>query len=120
MFARLTRMLPLVVLLLVLALVVYLVLAYKYSPNRAKEILIKLFLLLTSILMGFFGLVGLYSWFESNKGVFELALGFFLVAFVGFVITLVCRMVFLARHPQYRKKPTKTRRLGSQSWWHRK
>ena len=54
MIARLSRIVPLLILLAVVAGVVYLVVAYRHSPNRAKEILIKLFTALTGALSVFF------------------------------------------------------------------
>ena len=40
-FVRMIRLVPLVVILLVVGLVIYLVAQAKYSPNRAKSIVIK-------------------------------------------------------------------------------
>ena len=50
MVARLSRIVPLLIVLAVIAGIVYLVAAWRYSPNRGKEILIKLFTWLTGIL----------------------------------------------------------------------
>ena len=47
MIARLSRIVPMLILLAVLAGIVYLVMAYRHSPNRAKEILIKMFTVIT-------------------------------------------------------------------------
>ena len=50
MVARLTRIIPLLLLLAFVAGVVYVVAAWRYSPARAKEILIKAFTVLNRIL----------------------------------------------------------------------
>lgn len=112
MIARLSRVVPLLILLAVLAGVVYLVVAYRHSPNRAKELLIKIFAVLTGALSAFFLLACLYAWFEHNEAVFDLALTFLITTLVGLGVTLICRAAFLRHHPDYRKKPMKARRLG--------
>ena len=66
MIARLSRIVPLLIVLAVVAGIVYLVATYRYSPSRAKEILIKMFTWLTGILSAFFLLVTLYALLESD------------------------------------------------------
>lgn len=113
MIARLSRVVPLLLVLAVVALVVYLVVAWRYSPNRGKEILIRLFTGLTGVLSGFFLLVCLYAWFEGNEAVLDLGVSFLITALVGLVITRICREVFLRHNPAYRIKPQKARRIGN-------
>ena len=113
MIARLSRIVPLLAILAVVALVVYLVATYRYSPNRAKEILVKMFTAVTGVISVFFGLASLYAWFEHNVAVFDLAFSFLLTGLIGLAVTRICRAVFLKHNPSYRKKPMKTRRLGS-------
>ena len=113
MIARLSRSIPLLILLAVVAAIVYLVVAYKHSPNRAKEILIRLFTVITGALSVFFLLVCLYALLERNGAVLDLALTFLITALVGLGVTFVCRAVFLRRHPDYRKKPMKTKHIGN-------
>ena len=112
MIARLSRIVPLLIVLAVVALVVYVVATYRYSPARAKEILIKMFTVVTGVLSGFFGLVSLYALFERNAPVLDLAASFLAAALIGLVVTRVCRAVFLKHNPAYRKKPVKAKRLG--------
>ena len=73
MIARLSRIVPLLAVLAVVAGIVYLVATYRYSPSRAKEILIRMFTWLTGILSAFFLLVVLYAFFEDNGAVLDLA-----------------------------------------------
>ncbi|WP_080800880.1 guanylate cyclase [Arabiibacter massiliensis] len=112
MIARLSRVVPMLLALAVLALVVYLVVAWRSSPNRGKEVLIRLFTVLTGVLSGLFLLVCAYAWLESNEAVFDLSASFLITALVGLAVTRVCRAVFLRHHPAYRIKPQKTRRIG--------
>lgn len=105
MVARLSRVIPMLLVLALVAAVVYVFVAYTKSPLRAKEVVIKMFLAITGVLSVFFGLFTLYSLFESNEGVFDLAVSFLLTALVGLGITLLCRWRFLKNHPNYRLKP---------------
>ena len=105
--ARLSRVVPLVILLAVVAAVIYLVVTYRHSPARAKEVLIRVFTVLTAVLSGFFGLVTLYALFEGNGGVIDLGASFLAVALVGLAVTRWCNHVFLKHHPSYKKKPVR-------------
>lgn len=53
-FVRMIRLVPLVVILLVAGLIIYLVAQAKYSPNRAKAIVIKVFFWVCIVLTAFF------------------------------------------------------------------
>lgn len=104
--AGLTRSLPLVIALIVIAIVAYLIISYVRTPLRAKEILIKVFLVLCSVIAIFFALVSIYAIVDDNGYVFELAVSCAGVGVVGLLITLACRHVFRKNHPHYRKEPT--------------
>ena len=110
--AGLTRSLPLVIALVVLAIVVYFIISWVKSPMKAKEILIKLFLILCSAISIFFVLASIYALVEDNTAVFELAASCAVVGVVGLVITLICRHFFIKHHPHYRFKRT------ADSRWH--
>ena len=107
MVARLSRIIPLLLVLAVVAGIVYLVATFKYSPSRAKEILIKMFTWLTGALSAFFLLATLYALFERNDAVFDLAASFLATTLIGLAITRICNAVFLKHHPDYRHKPMK-------------
>ncbi len=104
--ARLSRMIPLIIALALVAAIIYVVFTYLHSPARAKEVLIKVFTWLTGLLSAFFGLATLYALFESNSGVLDLAGSFLVVTLVALAITRFCNYRFLKHHPSYRKKPT--------------
>ena len=106
-FVRLYRILPMVAVLAVAAAVVYAVALVLTSPPRAKEIVIKCFLVLCGILCVAFGLASAYALFEGNSDVFELMISFFATAVVGLLVTLLCRAIFLKHNPAYRVKATK-------------
>ncbi len=104
--AGLTRSLPLLLALVLIALIVYLVVSWVKSPMKAKEVLIKLFLILCSAITAFFALASLYALAESNTPVLELAVSCAVVGVVGLIITLICRYFFRKHHPHYRYKRT--------------
>lgn len=108
MVARLSRIVPLLIVLAVVAGIVYLVAAWRYSPNRAKGILIKLFTVLTGAISVFFALASVYALIERNMAVLELTSTFLGAALIGLIVTRICRAVFVRNHPQYKSKPMKT------------
>lgn len=108
---RLIRALPLVIALAVLAVVVYVVVAGMRSPNRAKEILIKLFTVVTTVLSVAFLLFAGYALLDGNEAVFDLAWVFAVVSIAALAITRLCRRRFAKHHPQYRFKTLGVRDL---------
>ena len=116
MIARLSRIVPLLILLAVVAGIVYLVATYRYSPSRAKEILIKMFTCITGVLSAFFLLVTLYALLERNEAVLDLSASFLATTVIGLAVTRICNAVFLKHHPDYRHKPMKTTREAHFPW----
>lgn len=105
--ARVTRMVPLLIALAVIAAVIYLVVTYRHSPARAKEVLVTVFTWLCGAIAAFFGLASLYALFEGNSAVFDLAVSCAAVGVVGLLVTRWCNRVFLKRNPHYKKKSQK-------------
>lgn len=105
--ARLSRSLPLVIALVVLAVVIYMVVTYVHSKARAKEVLIRVFTILCSAIAVFFALASLYAVADGNQPVLELAASFAVVGVVGLVITRICDHVFKKNNPHYRSKAQK-------------
>ncbi len=116
MFVRLFRALPLFALLAIVAGVVYVVVAWRESPTRAKEILIKVFTVLTGALTIFFVLASLYALADKNPDVLDLFLTFLIVAAAALIVTLICRVVFLKNHPSYKRKPTPAHVIRRWPW----
>lgn len=108
---RLTQCLPLVIALAVVACIIYFVVSYTQSPNRAKEVLIRAFTVINGVLGGAFGLVCLYCAAEGNRGMFEFFGMFLAVALIALVITRICRAIFVHNHPHYEFKRTSARVL---------
>ncbi|WP_304426824.1 guanylate cyclase [uncultured Adlercreutzia sp.] len=102
--ARLSRVVPLILALAVAAGLIYVVVTYRHSPARAKEVLIRVFTWLCGIISGFFALVSLYAFFDDAPPVLDLALSFMAVGLVGLAITRLCNWRFLKHNPHYRKK----------------
>ena len=105
---RLLQAWPLIVVLGLLAVVVYFVVSWAKSPTRAKEVLIKLFTVLTGVLAVLFTLASLYAFFEHNINVLELVGSFDIIVVVALLITRICRWRFVKNHPNYKDKPEKT------------
>ena len=66
MLARLSRIVPLLIVLAVVAAIVYLVATWRYSPNKAKEILIRVFTWFTGVLSAAFAVICGYVWLDGN------------------------------------------------------
>lgn len=98
---RLYRIVPLIVLLAVIAGAMYLIMSFRYSSDRAKASLIKVFTWLCALLSGFFALATVYALFERNDTVIELAGSLLATSLVGLVITRACHHVFKKNHPHY-------------------
>ena len=98
---RLYRILPLLVLLAVVAIVVYLIMSFRYSSDKAKAVLIKVFTWLCAILSVAFALITVYAIFEQNVPVIELTGSCLAVTVMGLVITRICNWVFRKNHPHY-------------------
>ena len=98
---RLYRILPLLVLLAVIAVVVYLIMSFRYSSDRAKAALITVFTWLCAVLSVFFAIVTVYALFEQNQPVIELTGSCLVVTLVGLAITRLCNWVFRRNHPHY-------------------
>lgn len=104
--AVLARSLPLLITLVVFGIVLYFFVAWRKTPTRAKEVLIKVFLVVCSVVSVGFALVSIYAVADGNTPVLELALSCAFVGVVGLGITLICRRVFRKRHPNYAFEPT--------------
>jgi len=98
---RLYRILPLLVLLAIVAAVVYVIMSFRYSSDRAKATLIKVFTWLCAILSGAFAVVTCYALFEQNQAVVELSASCLAVTVIGLVVTRICNHVFKKNHPHY-------------------
>ena len=100
-FARLSRIVPLLAVLAFIAAVVYIVMSFRYSSERAKATLIQVFTWLTGGLSIIFALVTIYALFEQNIPVIELFASFLGTTLVGLAITRICNAVFKRNHPHY-------------------
>ena len=101
---RLYRILPLLIVLAVVAVAVYLIMSFRYSSERAKAALIKVFFWLNAVLSVAFLLITAYALLERNAAVSELFGSCLAVTVIGLVVTLICRAVFRKNHPRYGEK----------------
>ncbi len=111
--ARLSRIVPLIIVLALVAGVVYVVAMFLYSPTKAKEILIKLFTFLMGVLGVFRAGVAVCA-AGGNIDVLEFTASFLATTLVGLAVTLLCRRSFIKHNPNYRKKPEKA---SGFKWW---
>ena len=84
--AGLTRSLPLLIALVVLAVAIYAFVSWRRTPTRAKEVMIKVFLVLCSAIAIFFALASLYAVADGNTPVLELSISCAAVGVVGLLI----------------------------------
>ncbi len=104
--ARLYRILPLLVILAIIAVIVYVVVSWRYTPAKAKEVLIKCFIVLNGALSVVFLLATLYALLEGNSFVVDFFVTLLVTTLTLLGITFVCRWRFLKRNPNYRWKLT--------------
>lgn len=117
MIARLYRIVPLLVVLAVIAAVVYLVVTFRFSSNRAKEVLIKVFTWLNIVLSALFLLATLYALVEANQAVAELTGSFLAVSLIALGVTRICNRVFIKNHPGYRHELNAEAEVINRHWW---
>ena len=98
---RLIRALPLVVALAVLAVRVYALVSAFRSPDRAKEVLIRLFAVLTGVLTALFCLASAYAVFEGNQPVLDLFGAFAAVSALALGVVSLCAWRFARTHPDF-------------------
>ena len=111
---RIAQMFPLLIVLGAIAGVAYVIISGVKSPTRAKEILIRVFMVLSVALCVFFALATLYAILENNTNVLEFFASLLAIALIMLLITLVCRWRFKKNHPHY-EKPTHHARTVSQA-----
>lgn len=104
--ARLYRIAPLLIILAIIALAIYLVVSWKSTPARAKEVLIKIFIVLNGGLSALFLLATLYALLEGNLFVAEFFATCMATTLIVLSITFVCRFRFLKNNPNYRWRIT--------------
>lgn len=115
---RLYRILPLLIILAFVAVVVYFVVSWRTSPNRAKELLIKIFTWIFIVLTALFGLATLYAAGEANQAVAELFGSFAAVTLIGLGVTRLCKWRFVKHHPHFKDGATvEAEVIHPKPWW---
>lgn len=104
--ARLSRIVPLLAILAVIAIAIYVFVSWRSTPARAKEVLIKVFTVLNTALSAFFLLATFYAWLEGNTFVADFFITCMLTTLAILGITLLCRRAFLKHNPNYRWRIT--------------
>ena len=106
--ARLSRTVPLIIALAIIAIIAYFILQFRYSPPRAKSILIRVFTWITGIGSGFFVLACLYALVDGNIAVLDLFATFLGVMLVCLAIVRICHTVLVKHHPEFKYRAQKT------------
>lgn len=94
---------PLLLALGLLALVIYAISSYRHNPTRAKEILVRTFTWICSILSGVMFLIVIYAALDENDLVLELGIALLVVTLALLGITQICKYFFYKNHPTYKK-----------------
>lgn len=102
--ARLSRLIPLILIMGAVAVLLYYIVSYRRSQTQAKLLLIKISTVFNGVMSGIFALISLYALGERNIPVFEIFFSCFLLFFIVLAITRVYNAVFLHKHPIYKKK----------------
>ena len=102
--SRLYRIIPLLIILGIVALIIYFIASWRYTPARAKEILIALFSWINIGLSGFFFLATAYAALEGNWFVAEFFVWFLATTLLLWFITYLCKRTFLKHNPNYQWK----------------
>lgn len=110
--ARLNRVLPLIVILIALAIVVYAFVSTTRGGTRAKEIVLRMFWWICAVGSGIFLLMLLYSFLDGNLFVAELVGSCLAIMLVGWGIELLCAWRFRRHHPDFREVVVKPKKTG--------
>ena len=108
-FVRLYRLIPMMVVLIVTAIVIYLISSLRASKPQAKSNVLLFFTWSFVVLTIAFALVTLYAWAEKNTNVTELFGSFCVACLIFLVITRICYRVFVSHYPNYAWKPMRAR-----------
>ena len=115
--ARLTRLLPIIIGIVLAALALYVFVSIRYTPVKAKEVLIKVFTVFFGVTTIFFILATIYAALDSTRPeAVELMLTFLLPFAFGLALTLVFRAIFLHNHPAYKLRPVRTQTIKEPLW----
>ena len=106
--ARLSRVVPLVIVLAVIAIIAYFVLQFRYSPPRAKSILARMFTWITGVLSGAFAIACVYAVLDGNIAVLELFATFLATALIGLIVTRICNAALVKHYPEYKHPAQRT------------
>ncbi len=102
---RLTRIVPFVIFLAVLALVIYFIARFRFPSARAKQIVIEFFTAICVILCVALGVITLLTVLDNNVFAVEIFGSFLAAAVLGLVVVRICNWRFLKKYPQYKHRP---------------
>ncbi len=100
-FARISRMVPVIVVLLVAMALVYAVIYITQGSARAKEVSLKVFWWICAVGSAISALTMLYAWFDGSDLMFDFAFCNLVVMLFAWAIDLLCAWRFKKNNPRY-------------------
>ena len=102
---RLTRIVPFVIFLAILAVVIYLIARFRFPSARAKQIVIDFFTDICVVLCIGLALITLLTVLDNNTFAVEIFGSFLAAAVLGLIVVRICNWSFLKKYPQYKHRP---------------
>ena len=102
---RLTRIIPFVIFLAILAVVIYLIARFRFPSARAKQIVIDFFTVICVVLCIGLDVITLLTVLDKNTFAVEIFGSFLAAAVLGLIVVRICNWSFLKKYPQYKHRP---------------
>ncbi len=105
--ARIYRIVPLIVVLIVVAIAVFAYVATTRNGTKAKEVVLKMFWWISAIGSALFLLATLYAVVDKSQLGVDLFATCLAMTLFTWLIDVICGKVFEKHHPHYRVSPTR-------------
>ena len=102
---RLTRIVPFVIFLAILAVFIYLIARFRFPSARAKQIVIDFFTAICVVLCIGLAVITLLTVLDKNTFAVEIFGSFLAAAVLGLIVVRICNWSFLKKYPQYKHRP---------------
>ena len=102
---RLTRIIPFVFFLAILAVVIYLIARFRFPSAHAKQIVIDFFTVICVVLCIGLAVITLLTVLDKNTFAVEIFGSFLAAAVLGLIVVRICNWSFLKKYPQYKHRP---------------
>ena len=102
---RLTRIVPFVIFLAILAVVIYLIARFRFPSARATQLVNDFFTVICVVLCIGLALITLLTVLDNNTFAVEIFGSFLAAAVLGLIVVRICNWSFLKKYPQYKHRP---------------